>query len=69
MKTNELKEVNRIVNRHKVRILTNLEKADCPQIFIDAVKAEINWLRTDLNDIDRNEGPQNEQGNQAQEPI
>jgi len=50
---NALNEVNRIVNRHKARLLTDLESAGCPQIFRNAVVAEIDWLRSDLNKIER----------------
>lgn len=37
-----------IVNRHMARLLTNLEDAGCPVLFLDAVKAELQWLRHDL---------------------
>lgn len=45
-------ELSRLVNRHKARLLTNLEDAGCPQIFRNAVVAELDWLRSDLTKID-----------------
>lgn len=45
-------ELSRIVNRHKARLLTNLEEAGCPQIFRNAVVAELDWLRSDLSKIE-----------------
>lgn len=56
-----MNELNRIANRHKARILKNLEDAGCPVIFRDAVASGINWLRSDLNEIERNEGINHEQ--------
>ena len=53
---NELNEINRICNRHKARILSNLEEAGCPLIFREAVASGINWLRSDLNEIKRTGG-------------
>ena len=41
-------ECDRIVNRHKARLLTNLEAANCPDIYIQAVKSELDWMRSDL---------------------
>ena len=60
---NELNELNRICNRHKARILQNLEDAGCPVIFRDAVASGLNWLRSDLNEIERNEGNNEPNGN------
>ena len=48
---NALKETNRTINRHKARLLSDLEAAGCPQIFRNAVVAELDWLRSDLNKI------------------
>lgn len=45
-------ELSRLVNRHKARLLTNLEEAGCPQIFRNAVVAELDWLRSDLSKIE-----------------
>ena len=53
---NELNEINRITNRHKARILKNLEDAGCPVIFRDAVASGLNWLRSDLNENERTGG-------------
>ena len=50
----EMNETNRIVNRHKARILSNLEEAGCPVVFKDAVVSGLNWLRSDLNENERN---------------
>ena len=47
----EMTETDRIVNRHTARLLTQLEDANCPQIYIDAVKSKLGWLRTDLNEL------------------
>jgi len=47
-----LTSTDKVVNRHKARLLHNLEVANCPQIFRNAVVAEIDWLRTDLNKIE-----------------
>lgn len=46
--TNETNEINRIVNRHMARILTELTEAGCPALFVDAVKGKLQWLRSDL---------------------
>ncbi len=54
--TTALKESNRIVNRHKARLLSNLEDAGCPQIFRNEVVKELDWLRSDLNDLEGIEG-------------
>lgn len=43
-------EVERIVNRHTARLLTELEEANCPRVFREAVKSEIQWLRSDLKE-------------------
>jgi hypothetical protein len=56
----EMNETNRIINRHKARILGNLEEAGCPVVFKDAVVSGLNWLRSDLNENERN-GEHNEQ--------
>ena len=41
-----------IVNRHMARLLTNLEQAGCPAVYLAAVKSELVWLRTDLNELE-----------------
>jgi hypothetical protein len=62
-KMTALNEMNRLVNRHKARLLSNLEAACCPQIFRNAVVSELDWLRADLNKIEsiggNNEGENN----------
>lgn len=40
---------DRVVNRHMARLLGQLEDANCPDIFVDAVKAKMAWMRADLN--------------------
>jgi hypothetical protein len=47
--TNDMTETNLIINRHMARLLQNLEDAACPDIYRDAVKAALVWLRSDLN--------------------
>ena len=59
----ELTEINRIANRHKARILQNLEDAGCPVIFRDAVSSGLNWLRSDLNECVGNGGINEHNGN------
>ena len=63
----ETKEINRIVNRHKARLLQNLEDAQCPRVFLDAVISSLNWLRSDLNENERNEGIQNDDSEETTE--
>ena len=48
----ERSELNRIVNRHMARLLDELHEAGCPAIFRDAVKAKMQWLRADLNELE-----------------
>ena len=42
--------ITEIVNRHMARLLTNLENANCPAVYLQAVKSEFKWLRKDLQD-------------------
>lgn len=51
--------VNQIINRHKARILSNLEEVNCPLVYKDAVISGLNWLRSDINENERN-GAHNE---------
>ena len=52
-----MSEIDRIINRHTARLLTELEDAGCPVIFRDAVKSKLHWLRDDLNEANKgNEG-------------
>jgi hypothetical protein len=48
---NEMSETDTIVNRHMARLLCKLEEAGCPDIFRDAVKSELVWLRDDLKEM------------------
>ena len=43
---------DQIVNRHTARLLSELEDAGCPRIFVDAVKSKLHWLRDDLRALD-----------------
>jgi len=43
-------DTSAIINRHMARLLKNLEDAACPDIYKDAVKAELVWLRRDLTE-------------------
>jgi hypothetical protein len=45
----------KIINRHIARLLTNLEQASCPGIFVQAVKSELTWLRSDLKELSEKE--------------
>ena len=59
---NEMKITsNAIINRHKARLLKNLEDANCPQVYRDAVTTGLNWLRSDINENERNGVIHNEQ--------
>jgi ribosomal protein L29 len=59
---NEMNEMNettdmqgKIINRHIARLLTNLEQANCPDVFVAAVKSELTWLRSDLRELSEKE--------------
>jgi len=41
-----------ICNRHIARMMENLEQAECPMIYRDAVKREMQWCRNDLNEAE-----------------
>jgi hypothetical protein len=45
---------NAIINRHKARLLQNLEDVNCPQVYREAVTTALNWLRSDINENERN---------------
>lgn len=47
----ELTETERIINRHTARLLSELEEANCPTIYVQAVKSKLAWLRQDLNEV------------------
>ena len=44
-------DIERIVNRHMARLLTDLEQAGCPELYKQAVKSELTWLRADLRSV------------------
>ena len=48
-------EMNDIINRHIARTMTDLEEAGCPVVFKNAVKSNLQWLRSDLNEMNRGE--------------
>ncbi len=52
MNTAAQREVNRLCNRHKARLLHDLEVARCPTVFKNAVINELNYLRSDLAKVD-----------------
>ena len=41
-------EVNKLMNRHMARLLTELTESGCPVIFIEHIKSRLSWLRSDL---------------------
>jgi hypothetical protein len=45
-------DIIRLINRHMARLLTDLEDAGCPKLYIQAVKGALTWLKDDV----RNEG-------------
>ena len=45
-----MSELQKIINRHMARMLTDLEDANCPKIYRDAVKSGLSWLRSDLEE-------------------
>jgi hypothetical protein len=47
----ELNDIDRIVNRHMARLLTDLEDAGCPVVFRETVKARLSWMRSDLKEM------------------
>lgn len=48
-------KVNKSVNRHMARLLSELTDAGCPALFVDSVKSKLQWLRSDLAAIMREE--------------
>jgi hypothetical protein len=61
----EMNEIIRIVNRHKARILSQLEDAGCPSLFVQSVSSNLNWMRSDLASIscDKTKEQENDSGN------
>jgi hypothetical protein len=51
----ELNDIDRIVNRHMARLLTDLEDAGCPVVFRETVKARLAWMRSDLKEMNERE--------------
>jgi hypothetical protein len=49
-------ESDAIINRHMARLLSELEDAGCPTIFVEAVKSKLVWLRRDLNEMKGDQG-------------
>ena len=43
--------IEQTVNRHMARLLGNLEDANCPEVYKQAAKAELTWLRSDLKEL------------------
>ena len=58
---NELTWTDRLINRHMARILTELEQANCPVLYIEAVKSKLTWLRNDINEERERHENQNHQ--------
>jgi hypothetical protein len=48
--------VDRVCNRHFARLYCNLEDAGCNKIYLEAIKVELKWLRSDLNVLWKNPG-------------
>ena len=48
----EFTEIDRIVNRHKARLLSQLEEVSCPAVYVQAVRNALDWLRSDLNEME-----------------
>ena len=55
----EFTDIDRIVNRHKARLLSQLEEVSCPAVYVQAVRNALDWLRSDLNEMEgrEDEGP------------
>jgi hypothetical protein len=48
----QMSMTDKVVNRHMARLLSELEQANCPAIYVDAVKGKLVWLRDDLNKME-----------------
>ena len=57
---NDLSDTDRIINRHIARLLTELEEARCPSVYVQAVKSKLSWLRTDLKEVEEKKGTKDE---------
>jgi hypothetical protein len=49
---NELSDTDRCINRHIARLLSELEEAHCPSVYVQAVKSKLSWLRSDLKELE-----------------
>lgn len=38
-------------NRHKARLLGNLEDANCPRAYVESVRADFDYCRKDILDL------------------
>jgi len=47
----EATDSDRICSRHMARLLTDLEAASCPSVYVQAVKSALAWLRKDLHEL------------------
>ena len=52
-----IEDVTRVINRHIARLMCNMEQASCPDLFRQAAKSEMTWLRSDVLAILRGEVP------------
>ena len=41
-------KINKLHGRHLAKLLDNLREADCPQIFLDAIKKEMSYYTNDI---------------------
>jgi hypothetical protein len=48
----QMSMTDKVVNRHMARLLSELEQANCPAIYVEAVKGKLVWLRDDLNKME-----------------
>ncbi len=46
-----MSDTDAVVNRHMARLLSELEAANCPTIYTEAVKSKLMWMRSDLNEM------------------
>jgi hypothetical protein len=53
---NELSGTDRVINRHIARLLSELEEARCPSVYVQAVKSKLTWLRSDLKELEESKG-------------
>lgn len=53
---NEMSDTDRVINRHIARLLSELEEARCPSVYVQAVKSKLTWLRSDLKELEESKG-------------